>query len=165
MKTLRAGMTIWQWEDSQKIRTIKNGQVFYPVEDYLAISNPRIKLSSILWLSWIKEVANGSNFISCVVTFLKSISRSLSSVFMEDEDVVLCMKSPALLRKALFDHVSNEGLEQGLENLTPRMRMVPDYLSHDYKLDIFFDEHNINLFQEYRPNLVGEYDKFMMTAY
>jgi len=112
---------------------------------YLAISNPQIKLSSILGLTWIKEVANGRNFIHCVVSFLKSISRSLSSVYMEDGDVVLCMKSPAHLRKALFDNVPKEVLEQGLENLTPRMMMVPDHLFHDYKLHIILEEHNLNL--------------------
>jgi len=111
----------------------------------LAISNPQIKLSSILGLTWKKEVANGSNFIRCVVSFLKSISRSLSSVFMEDGDVVLCMKSPALLRKALFDDVRKEVLDQGFENLTPRMRLVPDYLFQDYKLDIFLEDNNLNL--------------------
>ena len=127
----------WKWIDYFNGGVSRNiaGKRERPIR-YFAISNPQIKLSSILGLTWIKEVANGRNFIHCVVSFLKSISMSLSSVYMEDGDVVLCMKSPAHLRKALFDNVPKEVLEQGLENLTPRMRMVPDYLSHDYKLDI-----------------------------
>jgi len=40
---------------------------------------------------------------------------------------------------------SKEGLEQRLESLTPRMRMVPDYLFHNYKLDIILEEHNLTL--------------------
>jgi len=113
---------------------------------YLGLSNtnPQIKWSSILGLVFKRETRQGNNYHHCVAGFLKSIAPSISSVFMESGDVVLSLKSAALLKKALMQNVHEESLESRLEDLKPRVRMVPDDYAKEYILNVFYDEQNLS---------------------
>jgi len=112
---------------------------------YLGLSNTnhQIKWSSILGLVFKREHKSGKNYIHCIADFLKNIASSISSIFMEGGDVILSLKSAALLKKALMQHVHDESLESRLDDLEPRVRMVPHDLCKEYSLEVFYDEHNL----------------------
>ena len=122
----------------------------------------KIKLSTILGLIWKRENGSGSNYNHCIADFLRNIASSLSNVFMKDGDIILVMESAAQLREALAVNVHEKMLESKLDNLKPRVRIVPHELDYDYRLEIYYEEGNFQ--SQSRQDLLEELSIFGMIG-